>query len=119
MKNILLIGGFGFIGSNILRYIDKYLVNEYRVIVLDRFETHPHNLKFSCISKVYSGDFSDNLFVRKPFEEYKFDIVIHSLSATIPTNSDNIFFDIDSNLKPTIDLLNIIDRKSTRLNSSH
>ena len=44
MKTILLLGGFGFIGSNILSYIDEYLIDTYQVIVFDKYPIHHHGL---------------------------------------------------------------------------
>ena len=36
MKTILIIGGYGFLGTNILKYIEDYLKDQYRVLVIDR-----------------------------------------------------------------------------------
>ena len=36
-QRILLLGGFGFLGTNILKYIDKHLTQQYQVIVFDKF----------------------------------------------------------------------------------
>jgi len=105
-KNILILGGFGFIGTNILKYIDSQLSNLYNCIVLDRISHHPHGIEISCISKVYSGDFSDSQLLERIFLENKIDIVIHSLSTTIPVESQNARYDVESNLLPTIDVLN-------------
>jgi UDP-glucose 4-epimerase len=105
-KNILILGGFGFIGTNILKYIDKNLSNLYYCIVLDRIPQHPHGIEISCILKVYSGDFSDSQLIERIFSENKIDIVIHSLSTTIPVESQNARYDVESNLLPTIDVLN-------------
>jgi len=108
MEKILLLGGFGFLGTNILKYIENNHQNEYKVIVFDRFNEHPYFLHFNCVDKIYNGDFTDNFFIRSIFEENGIDIVVHSLSATVPSFSENIYFDIDSNLKPTLALLNIM-----------
>ena len=105
-KNILILGGFGFIGTNILKYIDNHLSNLYNCIVLDRIPQHPHGIEIACISKVYSGDFSDFQLIERIFSENKIDIVIHSLSTTIPVESQNARYDVESNLLPTIDVLN-------------
>ena len=108
MKNILLLGGFGFIGTNLLKYIDSYCSEVYSVVVFDKLPMHPHGVTFDCVEKVYAGDFSDTMYLKSIFQNHKFDLVIHSLSTTVPSTSNNIRFDIESNLIPTIELLNLL-----------
>ena len=105
-QNILILGGFGFIGTNILKYIDAHLSDQYQCIVFDRSNKHPRGVDISCISKVYAGDFSDSQLIEKIFVENTIDIVIHSLSTTIPVESQNARYDVESNLLPTLDVLN-------------
>ena len=106
---ILLLGGFGFIGTNILKYAET-LDEQYRIIVFDRFPAHLDNIKFSRIDKVYAGDFSDEYLLEKIFAENSIDIVVHSLSASIPSTSVDNIFDLKFNVIPTIALLNIMKR---------
>ena len=107
-KNILLLGGFGFIGTNILKFIDAHYNNIYDVIVFDKFEKHPHEITFDCIKKKYAGDFSDSFLMKSIFENNHIDLIIHSLSSTVPSTSNNAKYDIESNLIPTIDILNLM-----------
>lgn len=106
MQTILLIGGFGFLGTNIIKYIDEYLFDQYRVIVFDKFLEHMHHIQFKSILKTYAGDFSDVLLVNDILKNNKIDLVIHALSTTVPTSSFNARYDIESNLIPSVELLN-------------
>lgn len=101
----MLLGGYGFIGTNILSYIDQNLRNEYEVVVFDKLSSHYADLSFDCVKKSYSGDFSDNLLIDNIFNEEKIDVVIHSISTTVPATSFNAKYDVESNLIPTISLL--------------
>jgi UDP-glucose 4-epimerase len=105
---ILLLGGFGFIGTNILKHIDKYYPGKYSVMVFDKFQAHPYGVSFNCIDSVYTGDFADSFSVRSIMKTHKFDLIIHSLSSTVPVTSNNARFDIESNLIPTVELLNMM-----------
>jgi len=108
MKKILLLGGFGFIGTNLLKYIDAHFSGQYSVVVFDKFPKHTYNITFQCVEQVYAGDFSDTLLLKTVFQQHTFDLVIHSLSTTVPTSSNNVRFDIESNLIPTVELLNLM-----------
>lgn len=107
MKTVLLLGGFGFIGTNILKYMDSVGGN-YRFIVFDRFPKHLDNLSFDCIYKIYSGDFADEYLLNQIFSENTIDLVLHSLSASVPSSSADNIFDLKFNVIPTVNLLNIM-----------
>lgn len=116
MKTILLLGGFGFLGTNIVKYVDnnEKLSNQYNFIVFDRISYHPHNISFSSILKVYAGDFSDETYLEKVFSENQIDIIIHSLSSTVPSTSQNARFDVETNLISTLKLLSVMDRHEVK-----
>ena len=105
---ILLLGGFGFIGTNILKHIDNYYPGQYSVVIFDRLPDHPFGMTFNCVDSVYTGDFADIIFVKSILKAHRFDLIIHSLSTTVPASSNNERFDIESNLIPTVELLNMM-----------
>lgn len=104
VKTILVFGGFGFIGTNLIKYIESNGL-PYRVIVFDRYNQHPGGVNSNVIDGVYCGDFSDGLQVEKVFMENQIDWVFHCLSTTVPSTAFNAKYDIESNLVPTIDCL--------------
>lgn len=112
--NILVLGGFGFIGTNILKYIDENLYSEYNAIVFDKIDYHPHGVDFKCVQKAYAGDFSDITLIENIFIENKIDIVFHLLSSTVPATSNNARYDVESNLVPTLNLLSVMDKYNIR-----
>lgn len=106
MKNILILGGLGFIGSNI---IEEFLhhKDDYNIIVFDF--PGKHNF-FGGQIKVINGDFGNEANLEQVFIENKIDIVFHLVSTTVPASSnDNIIYDIEANLVPTIRLLKLLE----------
>ena len=107
METVLILGGFGFLGSNMINYALQNNL-KYRFIVFDIYEQHPLGEKFTNIAKIYKGDFTNKEDLNILFKENEVDYVFHFISTTVPANSnDNIRYDIESNLVSTINLLDI------------
>lgn len=105
MKTILILGGYGFIGTNVIKYIDENLLDNYQVIVVDRNPIHPHGIKFKSIIKTYAGDWCDPTFINSVFAGENIDIVFHFISTTVPSTSSNVRFDLESNVIPSVEVL--------------
>lgn len=110
MKTILILGGFGFLGTNIIKFIDARMPLDCRVIVFDKFVSHQAGVGFDSVVKTYAGDFSDEDMIERIFDENKIDTVFHCISTTVPASSFNARFDIESNLVPTVNLLDCMIR---------
>lgn len=111
--NILLLGGFGFIGTNILKFVERLDTN-YNIIVFDRFPNHLDDIHFDRVVRVYAGDFSDEYLLDKIFTENQIDVVLHSLSASVPSSSVDNIFDLKFNVIPTVTLLNVMKRHDVK-----
>lgn len=112
MKNILITGGAGFIGSNFIEYfLQKYPQN--RIYNLDlltyagskenmqNFLTHPHHT-------FIHGDICDRDLIIEIFKQYKIDCIIHFAAESHVDNSiksPQAF--IQSNIQGTFTLLEV------------
>ena len=114
MKNILILGGYGFLGTNIIKYVDANMQDAYRFIVFDKFTKHIGGVECESIVKTYAGDFSDAELMKRIFCENRIDMVIHALSTTVPVDSANARYDVESNLLPTLDVLALMVKYSVK-----
>lgn len=112
MKNILLTGCSGFIGSNFLPYfIEKY--NDYHLVNLDllTYAGDKNNLLEIENHERYTfihGDINDRDLVQSLFEKYNFDGVIHFAAESHVDNSiKNPGVFIQTNVNGTFILLDV------------
>jgi dTDP-glucose 4,6-dehydratase len=90
MKNFLITGALGFIGSNVANYLSlKY--PHIRIIILDKLSycSSKHNIDKTALHniKIIIGDISNVDFVSFILEEYKIDHVIHFAASSHVANS--------------------------------
>jgi dTDP-glucose 4,6-dehydratase len=111
MKNILITGGAGFIGSHVIRFfVNKY--PDYKIYNLDAltYAGNLENLKDVDSKPNYkflNGDITDEIYIHEIFTKYKFEGVIHlaAESHVDRSISDPISF-AKTNILGTMILLN-------------
>ena len=101
-KQILVTGGAGFIGSNI---VDELIVKKHTVVIVDNLATG--NIKnINKKAKFYKVSICDKKDIDTIFRKEKFDIVIH-LAAQLDVRKSVLdpCFDADVNIKGTLNIL--------------
>tara|TARA_Y100000589_G_C27149103_1_gene628140 strand:- start:440 stop:1459 length:1020 start_codon:yes stop_codon:yes gene_type:complete len=107
MKNILVTGGAGFIGSHTVKELVK---QGYKPIVLDNL-SYGHKYIVGQVLKVpfVKGDISDRKLIKKLFSDFSIDAVLHFAAyAYVGESCINPIKYYENNLIGTINLLNEI-----------
>lgn len=111
MKNILIIGGTGFIGRNIL---DTLLCGDYNIFLLSR-KKHHEDLKEIDIN-IIEGSLADTDLVKSIISKHKIEVLLHLASNLIPSSNQEQFDEEMNNIiLPTFELLNFVSEKNIKI----
>lgn len=112
MKNILFIGGSGFIGRNIIHYMTKNFKGACNIFNLDSIVYENANSNYIMIN----GSISDILEIEKLIINKKIDLIIHFVSTMLPSSTLTDYIrDIDIVQKSTLQVLDICSRHEVKL----
>ncbi len=101
MANILVTGGAGFIGSNV---VDEYIKNGHKVIVLDNlFSGKKENINVKA--KFYKMDIRDKKVLKLLLKEKIQIINHHAAQISVPDSVKDPIFDAHINILGTLNLL--------------
>jgi UDP-glucose 4-epimerase len=96
MARLLILGGSGFIGSNL---ITSLLNSGHIVTNFDRPGTSPIHFEKNLNYRFVPGSISDTSHLRNVFNQEPFDCIVHLISSLIPSSGyDEFFADRDINL---------------------
>ena len=111
MKNILILGGGGFIGKNLLNFLNNKLKTlEFNIIVMSSKPLTSHNnltfdLKLNQIKEI-KNLISDN----------KISIIIHLVSGLIPSSNINDFNkEIENVVEPSLKIFSYASKKGIKV----
>lgn len=114
MNSILIIGGNGFIGKNL---IDRLIVEGKTIVLLLRnvSQLDPKFQNHSQI-KIIEGQLSDIDLIKSSLIELKVDLVIHLASALIPSSTKSDFqLEIQKVIQPTFKLIDLLSELKTMI----
>jgi UDP-glucose 4-epimerase len=102
-KKCIIYGGAGFIGSHIA---DILVNHNFSVTIFDKKYCSRKNIEHLADKITFiEGDFTNKIDIETSIKDH--DYIIHLVSSTIPSDSNlNPFYDVESNLIPSIHLLN-------------
>lgn len=90
MKNIIVTGGLGFIGSNFINYMSKnYDDNKYIIYDIHDYCSSIHNIDWNNNIILIKGNIRNQIMVMNTLEKYNIDTIIHFAAQSHVDNSFN------------------------------
>lgn len=108
-KNVLVLGGTGFIGRNIVENLSG---NDYNIVLLVRDSKKISNQYKTCDRiSIVEGDIIQSELIESVILEYKIELVIHLVSNLIPSSSlEDFNIELSEVVFPTFKLLELLSK---------
>ena len=119
MKKIIITGGLGFIGSNLINVLQKkyFIINVDKVTYASNFKNIDPNIKNY---KFYKQDINNKNFIKKILEKYKPSIIFNLAAEThVDRSIDGPKKFVDSNILGVFNLLEIIRNYKKKIKLIH
>ena len=111
MKNLLLLGGGGFIGSNLIKCLTQYN-GSLTLFAVEPKDADIHRL-YGLQIQIYRISLEDTDNLETIIVEHSIDTVVHLVSTLVPGSSyDEYIKEIRSIIIPSIDLLKVCTEKN-------
>ena len=111
MTNILFIGGAGFIGSNIIKSIDK---KKYRLTVVEPKDAYVNRLNGLDLNLLY-GSLDDVNFLKECIDKQEIQVLVHLVSTLIPGSCyEDYKKEYKNVIFPSIELMEYCAQKGVR-----
>ena len=119
MKKIIITGGLGFIGSNLINILQKkyFIINVDKVTYASNFKNIDPNIKNY---KFYKQDINNKNFIKKILEKYNPSIIFNLAAEThVDRSIDGPKKFVDSNILGVFNLLEIIRNYKKKIKLIH
>jgi dTDP-glucose 4,6-dehydratase len=119
MKKIIITGGLGFIGSNLINILQKkyFIINVDKVTYASNFKNIDPNIKNY---KFYKQDINNKNFIKKILEKYNPSIIFNLAAEThVDRSIDGPKKFVDSNILGVFNLLEIIRNHKKKIKLIH
>lgn len=113
MKNILIFGGSGFIGS---RLVSKLLNDGFKLVILSRHKSINGQFKQPRVKFIY-GKIENLDLIKSTIESEKIDEIIHLVSNLLPSSSySDYLLELKLVVLPTLSILPFLSKQRVKIN---
>lgn len=113
-QKFLFIGGAGFIGSNLIKWLQKKDVADYEIHVIEPNSANIRRLDGLDVC-VHRGELKDFDFVKNLVTCFDISVVVHLVSTMVPGSSyEDYKFEFENVIFPTVRLMQLCGEKNIK-----